>query len=148
MGAPGQNKRSYGKQPRRLQDDGSSSDDGSTSDEELATPEGPGGTKTFKDLNVVVPSLRFDSILKAGLGLSRRVIEEALYSHQLQHNGCMVAKKSAQVTPGDVLELLDEGGNHVVSRVLLNSVDEKKTISGAFRVSLRRWKRIQQHEYE
>lgn len=108
--------------------------------------EEPGVVKDYKDLEKVVPSFRYDVILKTGLDIGRNKVEDAFYKGELRLNGEKLWKKSRTVKVGDTLDLLigenRETGIEVVMRILLKTVYEEKTENDKYRVVLRRWKSL------
>nr|XP_054752645.1 mitochondrial transcription rescue factor 1-like [Lytechinus pictus] len=110
-----------------------------------------GSKKDWKDLKINVPSRRIDAVLSAGLGVSRKKIEEAFLNAKLLHNGKKVMKKSRQVQEGDVLDVVKEDritnkeGNQVslVMRVEMKKIKEEKTSTDRTPVKLRRWKHLE-----
>ncbi|XP_041462966.1 mitochondrial transcription rescue factor 1-like [Lytechinus variegatus] len=110
-----------------------------------------GSKKDWKDLKMNVPSRRIDAVLSAGLGVSRKKIEEAFLNAKLRHNGKKVMKKSRQVQEGDVLDVVKEDritnkeGNQVtlVMRVEMKKIKEEKTSTDKTPVKLRRWKHLE-----
>ncbi|XP_059838991.1 mitochondrial transcription rescue factor 1 isoform X2 [Hypanus sabinus] len=102
--------------------------------------------KTYKDLEKVVASFRFDLIMKAGLDMARNKVEDAFYGNKLRLNGERLQKKSKMVKVGDVLDLIigDDKEEEVatVMRVVLRNVAEEMTDTDKYRVTLRRWKSL------
>nr|CAI5864428.1 unnamed protein product [Callosobruchus analis]CAI5864430.1 unnamed protein product [Callosobruchus analis] len=102
--------------------------------------------KHTKTLKVDVASLRFDSILKAGLGLSRNKIETMFYESRLRLNGEKVLKKSVAVQENDEVDIIKgfsiSNPDHlIVARVevlSVKAVPEEEKIS----VKLRRCKNL------
>uniref|UniRef100_A0A8C8BA84 Mitochondrial transcription rescue factor 1 n=1 Tax=Otus sunia TaxID=257818 RepID=A0A8C8BA84_9STRI len=105
----------------------------------------PNVVKDYKDLEKVVPSLRYDVIMKAGLDVARNKVEDAFYNNELRLNGEKLWKKSRTVKVGDTLDLIvgedKETGTAVVMRVVLKKVSNK-TESEKYKVILRRWKNL------
>ncbi|XP_071499257.1 mitochondrial transcription rescue factor 1-like [Diadema antillarum] len=107
--------------------------------------------KDWKDLKMSVPSLRIDAILSAGLGISRKKVEDAFLSAKLRHNGQKVTKKSKQVAEGDILDVVrdekvatkDDDQGMVVMRVAVMRVKGERSASDRIPVRLRRWKRLE-----
>ncbi|XP_019375688.1 PREDICTED: uncharacterized protein C6orf203 homolog [Gavialis gangeticus] len=101
--------------------------------------------KIHKDLERVVPCLRYDVIMKAGLDTARNRVEDAFYRNDLRLNGEKLWKKSRTVKVGDTLDLLlgedKETEAMVVTRVVLRKVSEK-TGNEKYKVLLRRWKHL------
>ncbi|CAG9862345.1 unnamed protein product [Phyllotreta striolata] len=62
--------------------------------------------KHTKTMNVSVPSLRVDALLKTGLGLSRNRIETLFYSSNIRVNGEKLLKKSTSVYEGDEIDVV------------------------------------------
>ncbi|XP_072178663.1 uncharacterized protein [Diadema setosum] len=107
--------------------------------------------RDWKDLKMSVPSLRIDAILSAGLGISRKKVEDAFLSAKLRHNGQKVTKKSKQVVEGDILDVVrdekvapkDDDQRVVVMRVAVMRVKDERSASDRIPVRLRRWKRLE-----
>ncbi|CAH2009015.1 unnamed protein product [Acanthoscelides obtectus] len=76
---------------------------GEKSEDDFLTTVKDRNTKTLK---VDVPSLRFDAILKAGLGLSRNKIEALFYESRVRLNGEKVLKKSIAVQEDDEIDVI------------------------------------------
>ncbi|KAK2499904.1 hypothetical protein MC885_008765 [Smutsia gigantea] len=127
------------------EDSDEDSDRGEMSEQE-ELQEGPGAARDYKDLEKVVPSFRYDVILKTGLDVGRNQVEDAFYKGELRLNGEKLWKKSRTVKVGDTLDLLigedEEAETETVMRILLKRVSEEKTESEKYRVVLRRWKKL------
>ncbi|XP_078617543.1 uncharacterized protein LOC144885496 [Branchiostoma floridae x Branchiostoma japonicum] len=103
--------------------------------------------KDYKDITRVVPSVRLDAVLKAGLDTSRHKIEEEFYSNKIRVNGQKVLKKSILLKEGDMVDLIrttqtEQEGMMSVSRVVLLKTENRTTQSGNTYVQLRRWKAL------
>ncbi|XP_069739670.1 mitochondrial transcription rescue factor 1 isoform X2 [Narcine bancroftii] len=102
--------------------------------------------KTYKDLEKVVTSFRYDLIMKAGLDMARNKVEDAFYGNKLRLNGEKLLKKSKAVKEGDVLDHLigedKEAETATVMRVVFRKVAEEMTDTNKYRVTLRRWKHL------
>ncbi|XP_074043379.1 mitochondrial transcription rescue factor 1 [Macrotis lagotis] len=127
-------------------DDDSDEDRGEMSEQEDEFEDDPNVVKDYKDLEKVVPSFRYDVILKTGLDLARNKIEDAFYKGELRLNGEKLWKKSRTVKVGDTLDLITgedkESDTETAMRIVLKKVSEEKTESEKYRVLLRRWKKI------
>ncbi|XP_048452841.1 mitochondrial transcription rescue factor 1 isoform X1 [Rhincodon typus] len=103
--------------------------------------------KAYKDLEKIVPSFRFDLIMKAGLDIARNKVEDSFYSNKLRLNGEKLLKKSKVVKEGDVLDHLigedKEAETVTVMRVMVRKIAEETTNTEKHRVILRRWKNLQ-----
>ncbi|XP_074166265.1 mitochondrial transcription rescue factor 1 [Sminthopsis crassicaudata] len=127
-------------------DDDSDEDWGERSEQEDEFDDDPNVVKDYKDLEKVVPSFRYDVILKTGLDLARNKIEDAFYKGELRLNGEKLWKKSRTVKVGDTLDLIigedKDSETETAMRIVLRKVSEEKTQSEKYRVLLRRWKKI------
>uniref|UniRef100_A0A6J0UV73 Mitochondrial transcription rescue factor 1 n=1 Tax=Pogona vitticeps TaxID=103695 RepID=A0A6J0UV73_9SAUR len=101
--------------------------------------------KDYKDLEKVVPSFRFDLIMKTGLDIARHKVEDAFYNGTLRLNGEKLWKKSRAVKVGDTLDLIigedKETETAVVMRIVLKKASEKNE-NDKYKVVLRRWKNL------
>ncbi|XP_041043171.1 mitochondrial transcription rescue factor 1 isoform X1 [Carcharodon carcharias] len=136
-------KRMLQDEPDEEEDDPEKSDYEDESEEE----EDDSQPKTYKDFEKVVPSFRFDFIMKAGLDMARNKVEDSFYSNKLRLNGEKLLKKSKVVKEGDVLDHLigedKEAETVTVMRVMVRKVAEEMTNTDKYRVTLRRWKHLQ-----
>lgn len=100
-----------------------------------------------------VSSLRIDSIMKAGINLSKTKVLESLYDGSIRLNGQKVPKKSTQVSIGDeldhVLGFSAQNPNLMeVDRVtLLATHHDRVTDKGRFQVRLRCQRRLVIEKY-
>ncbi|XP_036758779.1 mitochondrial transcription rescue factor 1 isoform X1 [Manis pentadactyla] len=128
------------------EDSDEDSDGGEVGQQEGELQEDPGAIRDYKDLETVVPSFRYDVVLKTGLDVGRNQVEDAFYKGELRLNGEKLWKKSRTVKVGDTLDLLigedKEAETETVMRILLKRVSEEKTESEKYRVVLRRWKKL------
>ncbi|CAN7993894.1 unnamed protein product [Ixodes hexagonus] len=126
-------------------DDDEEDDDEEEADEDRA----PGDNEK----TAFVPSLRVDSVMKAGINMSKTKVIEAFYSSQIRLNGNKVTKKSSQVEVGDELDLIvglkqDNPNLMEVHRVTLLQVhNDQITDKGRFKVKLRRQKNLTIEKY-
>lgn len=122
-------------------------------DEEEEEEEGEDSALGDNERLAFVSSLRIDSVLKAGMGLSKTKVVDAFYSSLIRVNGNKVTKKSAQVEVGDeldyVLGFVAENPKLMnVHRVtLLEVYDDRVTDKGRFQVKLRRQKNLVIEKY-
>ncbi|XP_001511871.1 mitochondrial transcription rescue factor 1 [Ornithorhynchus anatinus] len=133
-------------QQQEEEEDEDSPEEGDWSEQEDLLDNDPHVTRDYKDLDKVVPSLRYDAILKAGLDIARNKVEDAFYKGELRLNGEKLWKKSRTVKVGDTLDLLIGDGkdseSEIIMRVVLREVLEEKTETEKHRVVLRRWKHL------
>ncbi|XP_009071386.1 PREDICTED: uncharacterized protein C6orf203 homolog [Acanthisitta chloris] len=126
-----------------VQEEEEEDEDESSLEDELESD--PSIVKDYKDLEKVVPSLRYDVIMKAGLDMARNKVEDAFYNNELRLNGEKLWKKSRAVKVGDTLDLIlgedKETGTAVVMRIILKKISDK-TESEKYKVILRRWKNL------
>ncbi|KAG0427096.1 hypothetical protein HPB47_025770 [Ixodes persulcatus] len=100
-----------------------------------------------------VSSLRVDSIMKAGIGMSKSKVVEAFYSSLIRLNGNRISKKSTQLEKGDELDLIvglkaDNPNLMEVHRVtLLQAHNDQLTDKGRFKVKLHRQKNLTIEKY-
>ncbi|XP_053678189.1 mitochondrial transcription rescue factor 1 [Anopheles nili] len=131
-----------GKQPARPADDDLDDDDDreDTADayEDLLDD------KLSRNVKTTVNSMRADLLLKAGLGIARNKVEALFYDSKIRVNGKKLLKKSAQLEPGDEIDVVrgpsPSNPEHlVVSRVEILSVTPR---TENLAVSLRRHKSL------
>ncbi|KAK2580273.1 hypothetical protein KPH14_012520 [Odynerus spinipes] len=96
-----------------------------------------------------VNSLRVDVVAKAGLGVSRKKIEEAFYDSRIRVNGEKVFKLSAEVKVDDEIDLIRGRSNEntnllIVSRITVLSIEP---ISEGIRLKLSKDKSLLIEEY-
>lgn len=96
-----------------------------------------------------VSSLRIDYICKAGLGITRKKIEEAFYDSKIRVNGNKVFKLSTQVRIGDEIDFIrgrseDNSNLLIVSRVTVLSIEPA---SDSIKVKFSRDKSLLIEEY-
>uniref|UniRef100_A0A6I8PPH6 Mitochondrial transcription rescue factor 1 n=1 Tax=Ornithorhynchus anatinus TaxID=9258 RepID=A0A6I8PPH6_ORNAN len=84
-------------QQQEEEEDEDSPEEGDWSEQEDLLDNDPHVTRDYKDLDKVVPSLRYDAILKAGLDIARNKVEDAFYKGELRLNGEKLWKKSRTV---------------------------------------------------
>ncbi|XP_078068524.1 mitochondrial transcription rescue factor 1 [Mustelus asterias] len=131
-----------------LQEESDEEDDAEKSDYEDQSEEEEEDTqpKAYRDLEKVVPSFRFDLIMKAGLDMARNKVEDSFYSNKLRLNGEKLLKKSKVVKEGDVLDFLTgedkEDETVTVMRIIVRKIDEEMTNTDKYRVTLRCWKHL------
>lgn len=136
------------KMPSQEEEDEEGEDtEGSESEGESAREEDDvAQPKTYKDLEKVVASFRFDLVMKAGLDVARNKVEDAFYSNKLRLNGERLLKKSKVVKEGDILDHITgedkEAETVTVMRVMLRKVAGEMTDTDKYRVTLRRWKHL------
>ncbi|XP_061430701.1 mitochondrial transcription rescue factor 1-like [Lethenteron reissneri] len=142
--------------------------EGEEEEEEASFVTQEGVVKDYKDLDKTVASFRFDLVMKAGLDISNKAIEDAFYANRLRLNGQRLIKKSRTVREGDVLDLLlpvpagapasasasvpaattdsgRRGGDaqgEAVARVVVLRASEERSPSQRYGVRLRRWKQL------
>jgi hypothetical protein len=98
-----------------------------------------------KDIEVSVPSLRFDRVIARGLGISSSSVVKEFYKNRCRLNGAPLKRKSASVGLGDLLDLTsttDATGEaqsaRSARRVRVLTVHELP--SGSARTKLRVWR--------
>lgn len=101
-------------------------------------------------LNVQVPSMRVDALLKVGMGIARAKVDELFYEDKLRINGKKVFKKAQSCEEGDEIDIIREVNPNnpnllTVSRVEILTVKPK---SDGFAVSVRRNKNLLVENYE
>jgi len=90
-------------------------------------------------------SLRLDTLLKAGLGISKSKVEAAFYESKIRVNGEKILKKSKQMNIGDEIDII-KGYNGLnpafldISRVIIISVENTDTEK--ITVVLKRFKQL------
>ncbi|XP_062253354.1 mitochondrial transcription rescue factor 1 [Platichthys flesus] len=107
----------------------------------------PNQPKEYKDMEKYVKSFRYDGIMKAGLDMANKKIEDAFYSNKLRLNGQKLIKKSKMVKAGDTLDMVlseNQAGDTVtLMRVIVRSVFEETSKKEKYKVAIRRWKSIE-----
>ncbi|XP_048829840.1 mitochondrial transcription rescue factor 1 [Brienomyrus brachyistius] len=102
--------------------------------------------RNYKDQERVVPSLRYDLIIRAGLDVPRHKIDDAFYQNRLRLNGQPLIKKSKTVSVGDTLDLVlednAETGVVTLMRVVFKAAAEATETAEKHKVVLRRWKHL------
>nr|XP_023690431.1 uncharacterized protein C6orf203 homolog isoform X2 [Paramormyrops kingsleyae] len=106
----------------------------------------PNLPRNYKDQERVVPSLRYDLIIRAGLDVPRHKIDDAFYQNRLRLNGQPLMKKSKTVSIGDTLDLVLENnaetGMVTLMRVVFQAAAEATETTEKHKVVLRRWKHL------
>ncbi|XP_057653502.1 uncharacterized protein LOC130892246 [Diorhabda carinulata] len=106
--------------------------------------------KHTKTMLVHVPSMRVDTLLKAGLGISRNKLEVMFYESKIRVNGEKIPKKSIGVGEGDEIDVIKGENNNnpdllTVARIeILSAKGEEESIS----VKIRRCKSLTIENYE
>ncbi|XP_019940791.2 mitochondrial transcription rescue factor 1 isoform X1 [Paralichthys olivaceus] len=117
------------------------------SDYDDEVDEDPDQPKQYKDVEKYVQSFRYDSIMKAGLDMANKKIEDAFYGNKLRLNGQRLIKKSKTVKVGDTLDMVlseNQGGNTVtLMRVIVRRVFAEKSKTEKYKVAIRCWKSIE-----
>ncbi|XP_035466702.1 mitochondrial transcription rescue factor 1 [Scophthalmus maximus] len=117
------------------------------SDYEDELDEDPNQPKDYKDMETFVQSFRFNIIMKAGLNMSQKNIEDAFYSNKLRLNGQTLIKKSKTVKVGDTLDMVlsenQEENTVTVMRVIIRRVLGESSKTERHKVAIRRWKSIE-----
>ncbi|KAM0735746.1 Mitochondrial transcription rescue factor 1 [Formica fusca] len=135
------------KSNRRKIVDNKKSRDEDSDEEEEENEEVPAGSKM---LTINVPSLRLDTISKAGFGISRNKVEEAFYASKFRVNGNKVFKKSMEVEVGNEIDIvshrhLDNPKFLIVNRIVILSMTPT---SNSIRMKLSRDKNLLIEDYE
>ncbi|CAF0950564.1 unnamed protein product [Brachionus calyciflorus] len=98
----------------------------------------------FKIVQKHVPSLRVDSILAAGLNISRKKIDDNFYSSKLRLNGEKVLKKSFSVKENDHVDLIgdldEKAGRRILKRVYIYKVFDESSKKNKPKVVMVTWK--------
>ncbi|XP_056250041.1 mitochondrial transcription rescue factor 1 [Seriola aureovittata] len=117
------------------------------SDYEDEVVEDPNQPKDYKDVEKWVQSFRYDIIMKAGLDIPRKKIEDAFYDNKLRLNGQKLIKKSKTVKVGDTLDVVllenQEDNTVTLMRVIIRGVIGESSSTDKYKVAIRRWKYIQ-----
>ncbi|XP_050498720.1 uncharacterized protein LOC126879595 [Diabrotica virgifera virgifera] len=105
--------------------------------------------KSAKTIEVRVSSLRADSILKVGLGISRNKLETIFYEGRIRVNGTKIPKKSVSVRENDELDVIKGKQTNsdflTISRLLLLGIKAEEDI---IKIKLRRHKSLTVENYE
>ncbi|KAG7510613.1 hypothetical protein JOB18_026521 [Solea senegalensis] len=117
------------------------------SDNEEEVEEDPNQPKDYKDMEKYVQSFRYDVIMRAGLDMAHKKIEDAFYGGKLRLNGQTLIKKSKTVKVGDTLDLVlsekPEDNTVTLMRVTIRRVFGETSKSEKYKVALRRWKNVE-----
>lgn len=102
-----------------------------------------------KIVDIKVNSLRLDAVIKAGVGMARKKVEEAFYESKIRINGKKVLKISTEVKLDDEIDVivnrpLENLNQLIVSRIKILSIS---AISGAIRIKVCRDKNLLIDEY-
>ncbi|KAL1471154.1 hypothetical protein MTO96_023859 [Rhipicephalus appendiculatus] len=122
-------------------------------EEEDRDEEGESQEPGDNEKTAYVSSLRIDSIMKAGVNLSKTKVVESFYNGSIRLNGRKVTKKSTQVSVGDevdhILVFSAQNPNLMeVDRVtLLATHHDRVTDKGRFQVRLRCQRRLVIEKY-
>ncbi|KAL6438436.1 hypothetical protein ACFW04_004505 [Cataglyphis niger] len=135
------------KSNRRKAIDNKRNKDEDSDEEKEENEEAPAGSKV---LTINVPSLRLDTISKAGFGISRNKIEEAFYASKFRVNSNKVFKKSMEVEIGDEIDIvlhrnLDNPKFLIVNRIVILSMTPT---SNSVRIKLSSDKNLLIEDYE
>ncbi|XP_072532842.1 mitochondrial transcription rescue factor 1 isoform X2 [Salminus brasiliensis] len=127
--------------------DDEDNDDDEDSDYEDELQDDPGLPKDYKDSERVVPSFRFDLIMKVGLDITRNKIEDAFYDNKLRLNGQKLLKKNKTVKVGDALDLIMQEDKELdkitLKRVILKKVLGETKDGDKQKVLVRSWRHLQ-----
>ncbi|KAK7043814.1 hypothetical protein SK128_007264 [Halocaridina rubra] len=109
--------------------------------------------RDFIDVRAMVPSVRLDAVLKAGLGMSRNKLDTAFYESKLRVNEAKVLKKSKELEEGDEIDvILGPSSTNPdlinVARVIIMKVGNYSDDSDKLPVKLRRYKNLLIRNYE
>lgn len=105
--------------------------------------------KHSKIMNIVLPSLRVDTILKSSLGLARNKVDLMFYENRIRLNGEKILKKNVTVSEGDEIDLVKNisptnPDNLIVARVeILSLITKEDTIQ----IKIRRCKSLAVENY-
>ncbi|XP_072377476.1 mitochondrial transcription rescue factor 1 [Diabrotica undecimpunctata] len=106
--------------------------------------------KSAKNIEVRVSSLRADSVLKVGLGISRNKLETIFYEGRIRLNGAKIPKKSVSVRENDELDVIKgkqttNSDFLTISRIVLLGIKAEEDI---IKLKLRRHKSLTVENYE
>lgn len=126
-----------------------SDDEDESDEEELNLADTPMG-KGSKMIDVRIPSLRLDTVAKAGLGVSRNKIDEEFYKSNIRLNGEKVFKKSVPVEVGDEIDIVLHQSTTNPQHLVINRVSliNAKSGSDLIHVKLLREKNLTVENYE
>ena len=81
-----------------------------------------------KVITVLVPSVRFDKVIRKGLNISQHDFEKSFYHGAFYLNSEKLTKKSHKLEENDILDLViqKEEGKKYGKRVILMSISEKE----------------------
>ncbi|CAH8842867.1 unnamed protein product [Trichobilharzia szidati] len=68
----------------------------------------------FKQISTCVKSLRFDKIIRVGLGITQSACDNAFFSSRFRLNGAKLLKLGTKVYAGDKLDMIIENGEEPV----------------------------------
>jgi RNA-binding protein YlmH len=126
-------------------DDNYEDDDDEVDDDDLSRivfPEDAELPDSYKELKVMVKSLRLDGMVAAGLRIARNKVDDLFLDSKLRLNGERVLKKSKQMNVGDYVDVVisSTDGSINVKRVRVIKVSDQKTSTDKLKAHLRVWK--------
>ncbi|GFR27566.1 s4 RNA-binding domain-containing protein [Trichonephila clavata] len=124
------------------------------SDEEDETYESLEPDEMGDNFNLItksVPSMRVDSIIKAGLGITKKKVEKEFYASHIRVNSEKVLKKATVVYPEDEIDLIkgyspENSRFLLVDRILVKSIG-KVTGTGNYPVKMQVFKSLTIENY-
>ncbi|GFU44176.1 s4 RNA-binding domain-containing protein [Nephila pilipes] len=106
---------------------------------------------TFNVITKSISSMRLDSIVKAGLGITKKKVEKEFYASKLRLNGEKVLKKALIVHPDDEVDLIkgyspENSRFLLVDRIYVKSIG-KVTETGNYPVKMQVFKSLTIENY-
>ncbi|GFY39966.1 s4 RNA-binding domain-containing protein [Trichonephila inaurata madagascariensis] len=106
---------------------------------------------TFNLITKSVPSMRLDSIVKAGLGITKKKVEKEFYASHIRVNSEKVLKKATTVYPEDEIDLIkgyspENSRFLLVDRIIVKSIG-KVTGTGNYPVKMQVFKSLTIENY-
>ncbi|CAH8842771.1 unnamed protein product [Trichobilharzia szidati] len=86
----------------------------------------------FKQISTYVKSLRFDKIIRVGLGITQSACDNAFFSSRFRLNGTKLLKLGTKVYAGDKLDMITDSGEEPVGK-RVRVVDFMQTKSDSYK---------------
>ncbi|KAF8764402.1 mitochondrial transcription rescue factor 1-like [Argiope bruennichi] len=106
---------------------------------------------TFNIMTKSLPSLRVDSIVKAGLGITKKKVEKEFYANRIRINGQKILKKATTIHTEDEIDLVKGYSPEnqkflLVDRIVIKGIG-KVTQNGNFPVKMQIFKELTIENY-
>ncbi|GBM53037.1 hypothetical protein AVEN_22412-1 [Araneus ventricosus] len=106
---------------------------------------------TFNLMTKSLPSLRLDSVVKAGLGITKKKVEKEFYANRIRINGQKIVKKASTVHNEDEIDLVKGYSPEnqkflLVDRIIIKGIG-KPNLNGNFPVKMQVFKELTIENY-